>query len=127
MPSVGISRPGTATSSAGWTGDHRTGDHAVRPCQRGRDVADPRLLRRALGLRAAHLPDPMEPRRRRRRELLARLLPARPRPLPRDDDAPPEARAQEEPQAAAIARALPGPQSEAVLRPPLPGADAQVR
>ena len=47
--------------------------------------------------------------------------------LPRDDDAPPEARPQEEPQAAPAARALPGPQRQAVLRARLPGPDAQVR
>ena len=83
-----------------------TGERALRPRQRGGDGPDPRLLRGPLGVRAAHVPDPVEPRRRRRRELLAGLLPARPRPLPRADDAPPEARAQEEPQAAPPARAL---------------------
>ena len=38
-------------------------DGAVRARQRGRDVADPRLLRRPLGVRAAHVPDPVEHRR----------------------------------------------------------------
>ena len=64
-------------------------DDLVRACQRGRDGTDPRLLRGPLGVRAPHLPDPLEPRRRRGRELLPRLLPARPRPLPRDDDPAP--------------------------------------
>ena len=102
-------------------------DGLVRARQRGGDGPDPRLLRGPLGVRAAHLPDPLEPRWGRGRELLARLLPARARPLPRDDDAPPEARPQEEPQAAPAARAVPGPHDQALLRARLPGADAQVR
>src|SRR5262245_30673694 len=98
---------GTAISSAGWrpsTGAIAaarcsTDDSPIRPRQRGRDVADPRFLRGPLGVRAAHIPDPVEPRWRRRRELLAGLLAARPEPVPRAHHAPPEARPQEEPQA----------------------------
>ena len=52
----------------------------VRARQRSRDGPHPRLLRRPLGLRAAHVPDPLEPRGRGRRELLAGLLAARPGP-----------------------------------------------
>ena len=128
------SPPGRATWSAGSTpsdgpgvGRRRTGERALRACQRGRDVADPGLLRGALGVRAGHVPDPVEPRWRRHRELLAGLLPAGSRPLPRDDDAPPEAGPAQEPQAPPAARAVPGPQRQAVLRAGLPGADAQVR
>ena len=133
-PSGWTSPPGRATWSAGSTpsgspgaGRRPTGERALRACQRGRDVPDPRLLRRALGVRAGHLPDPVEPRWRRHRELLAGLLPARSRPLPRDDDAPPEAGPAQEPQAPPAARAVPGPQRQAVLRAGLPGPDAQVR
>ena len=68
---------------------------AVRACERGGDGAHPRLLRDRLGVRAAYVPDPVESRGRRRREL-AGLLPGRARPLPRDDHPPPEARAQED-------------------------------
>ena len=99
----------------------------LRARQRGRVRPDPRLLPGPLGVRAAHVPDPVEPRRRRARELLARLLPARPGAVRRADHAPAEPRAQEEPQAAPAARAVPGPSDQALLRPRLPGADAQVR
>ena len=51
----------------------------------------------------------------------------RPRPVRRADDAQAEPRPQEEPQAAPPARAVPGHPDQALLRPRLPGADAQVR
>ena len=72
-------------------------------------------------------PIAVDPRRRRHRELLARLLPARHRPVRRAHDAQAEPRAQEEPQAASAARAVPRHPHQAVLRPRLPDADAQVR
>src|SRR4029079_3932836 len=99
----------------------------LRPRQRGRDGPDPRLLPDPLGVRAAYLPDPLEPRRHGRRELLAGLLAARSRSLSRDDHAPPEAGRQEEPQAPPDPRALPGPADQALLRPRLPRAHAEVR
>src|SRR5687768_15443669 len=111
--------PTTRTAPAGRTRGERRRLASIRPRERSRDVADPRLLWRPLGVRAAHLPDPVEPRRRRRGELRAGLLPRGSRPVPRDDDAPPEARAQEEPQAPPPARALPGHPDQVVLRPRL--------
>src|SRR6185369_17529305 len=102
------------------------GSPGLRPCQRGRDGPDPRLLPDPLGVRAPHVPDSLEPRRNGRRELLARLLAAGPGAVPRDDDPSPEARPEEEPQAAPDPRALSGHPGQAVLRPRLPGPDAQV-
>src|SRR6185369_11848581 len=71
------------------------GSPGLRPCQRGRDGPDPRLLPDPLGVRAPHVPDSLEPRRNGRRELLARLLAAGPGAVPRDDDPSPEARPEE--------------------------------
>ena len=133
-PRTGSPRPTCTRCAPTWPSGAATcagcsapGDRLVRPRQRSRDGPHPRLLRRPLGVRAAHVPDPLEPRGRGGRELLARLLAARPGLLPRDDDAAPEARPQEEPEAAPPARAVPGGHGQAVLRPRLPGADAQVR
>ena len=88
-------------------GDRRPPPVRLRPRERGRAGADPRLLRGRLGVRAAHVPDPVEPRRRGRVESFTPdfYLPGA-RPVPRADHAQAEPRAQEEPQAAPPARAL---------------------
>ena len=118
---------------AGWDGDLRSLLEGRRDAPRSRRLTEARGSESGRGaapsfahaseaelarildfyeVRWAYEPDTfpiaLEPRRRRRRELLARLLPARPRPVRRADDAQAEARAQEEPQAAAAARAVPG-------------------
>src|SRR4029078_4680866 len=105
----------------------RPGRAIVRPRQRGGNGPHPRLLSGSLGVRAPHVPDPVEPGRRGRRELLARLLAAGPRPQPGDDTPPPEAGPEEEPQAPPGPRAVPRSPGQAVLRAGLPGADAEVR
>src|SRR6266545_1558865 len=87
----------------------------VRARERGRDGPHPRLLCGEVGVRTAPLPDPLEPPGRRQRVVLAGLLPARPRRLPRDDDPEAAPRSQEEPEAAAASRALSGDPDQALL------------
>ena len=89
----------------------------LRPRQRGGAGEDPRLLRCRVAIRTRRLPHLLERRRSGHRVVRARLLPAGHQPLPRADDAEAVARAQEEPQAALHAAAVPGDPREAVLRP----------
>src|SRR3972149_4972494 len=103
----------------GWAG--------LRPRERGRDGPDPRLLRRPLGVRTTDLPDPVEPGRSRRRELLTGLLSPGTGSVPGDDHAEAAPGPEEEPQAATPARALSGSPDQALLRARLPRDHAQVR
>src|SRR5581483_9622408 len=97
-------------------GISRVGSAALR--QRGgvRIRQDPRLLRRAVDVRAAHLRARAGRRRPGDRGIHARLLPPGAGPVPRGDGDEAVARDPQEPEAAEAAEALSGGEDQAVLR-----------
>src|SRR2546428_459430 len=88
----------------------------VRSPERGRTGEDSRLLPGRMALRTRSLPDLLERRRRGRRVVRPRLLPARDRSLRRADDPQAGPGAQEESEAPLAPAALPRDPGEALLR-----------
>src|SRR5712692_8448607 len=101
----------------------RSGATPVRERSRAGMRQDPGLLRRLLGVRAAHLHARGGRGRTRGRGVHARLLPTRAGPLSRGDGDEAVARHPQEPEASQAARALSGRPHQALLqaRPRTPG------
>src|SRR4029450_11824000 len=120
-PAAGAPPPPLLPCTAGgrnrrFPGGFREGAAEVRQRSRTGVREGARLLRRPLGVRAAHVRARGRRRRPRDRGLHARLLPPRAEPLPRDHGDEAAAGDAEEPQAAQAARPLSRGAREALLQ-----------